>query len=111
MKENEEAKEAKEMIADIIAEYRADADKMDCGGLYQPTTIYVRQLLNRIEAALEREREASEDETIVKSCNTCKHFMRKRKWCRVHDYSPHDPSTLPLVWPNGPCPQWECKYV
>lgn len=45
-----------ETIADIVAEYRSDADKMDCGGLYQPTTIYVRQLLNRIEAAWKRER-------------------------------------------------------
>ena len=59
-----EAKEAKETIADIVAEYRDDADKMDCGGLYQPTTIYVRQLLNRIEAA--RKREAEKIERIVR---------------------------------------------
>ena len=49
-----------EMTADIIAEYRADADKMDCGELYQPTTIYIRQLLNRIEAARKRESESIE---------------------------------------------------
>ena len=39
-----------------IAEYRADADKMDAHELPQPTTQYLRILLDRIEAARERER-------------------------------------------------------
>lgn len=99
-----------ESLNEVIAEYRNDADAMDRGELYQPTTEYLRRLLDRVEAAVDREREANEDETLVKSCNTCKHFTRKRKWCRVHDYSPCDPSKLPLIWPNGPCPQWVCKY-
>lgn len=92
-----------ETIPEIVAEMRER-----CIDEKHSPTLW--PYLDRIEAAWEREREASEDETLVKSCNTCKHFMRKRKWCRVHDYSPHDPSTLPLIWPNGPCPQWECKY-
>lgn len=50
----------KETIEDIVAEYGADADKMDCGELYQPTTIYIRQLLNRIETAWKREAEKIE---------------------------------------------------
>ena len=60
-----EAKEAKETMAEILAEYRADADKMDCDELYQPTTIYIRQLLNRIEAAWEREAKAIATENAV----------------------------------------------
>lgn len=60
-----EEKESKETIAEILAEYRADADKMDRGELYQPTTIYIRQLLNRIEAAWEREAKAIATENAV----------------------------------------------
>lgn len=60
-----EEKESKETIAEILAEYRADADKMDRGELYQPTTIYIRQLLNRIEAAWERETKAIATENAV----------------------------------------------
>ncbi len=109
-----------ETIADIVAELRIESKKVrtvirpDGYGDYEEITLegnpHIKNLADRIEAAWEREREASEDETLVKSCNTCKHFTRKRKWCLVHDYSPHDPSTLPLIWPDGPCPQWECKY-
>lgn len=43
-----------ETMADIIAEYRADADAMDKGELYQPTTQYLRILLDRIEASARR---------------------------------------------------------
>lgn len=45
----------RETHAAVIAEYRADADKMDARALYQPTTEYVRKLLDRLEAAHERE--------------------------------------------------------
>lgn len=94
-----------ETIADIVSAMRNGTiprHRTD----HELLTLYA----DRIEAAWKRERDSSEDETLVKSCNTCKHLTRKRKWCRVHDYSPHDPSKLPLIWPNGPCPQWECKY-
>jgi hypothetical protein len=117
MSENEK----RETLADIEAELRelSRSGELATGASYcepQPTVygkpigIYFSEIADRIEAAWKREREASEDETLVKSCNTCKHFQLKRKWCRVHDYSPCDPSKLPLIWPNGPCPQWECKY-
>lgn len=51
--ENEEKRDA---LADILAEYRNDADAMDRGELYQPATEYVRNLLDRIVAAWKRER-------------------------------------------------------
>ena len=41
--------------ADILAEYRHDCDQMDAGYLYQPTSKYLRILLDRIEAAHRRE--------------------------------------------------------
>lgn len=44
-----------ESLNEIIAEYRNDADAMDKGELYTPTTEYVRRLLDRIKAACERE--------------------------------------------------------
>lgn len=47
--------EKRETHAAVIAEYREDADKMDACALYQPTTEYVRKLLNRLEAAHRRE--------------------------------------------------------
>jgi len=97
-----------ESIESIVAEMRRRIAVKMSDAWY--TQVEWRNLCDRIEAAWKREREASEDETLVKSCNTCKHFQLKRKWCRVHDYSPCDPSKLPLIWPNGPCPQWECKY-
>lgn len=40
----------------LIAEYRADADKMDAHELPQPTTQYLRIMLDRLEAANRRER-------------------------------------------------------
>ena len=55
MSENENEK--RKTVADILAEYRNDADAMDRGELYQPTTEYLRRLLDRIKAAWERERE------------------------------------------------------
>jgi hypothetical protein len=57
--EREMAKE-RETLADIVTEYRNDADAIDSGELYQPTTEYVRRLLDRIEEALKRERERDE---------------------------------------------------
>ena len=101
-----------ESLSDIVAEMRTRSRELKQAWGEKPDG--VENMLDiwadRIEAAAKRECEASEDETLVKSCNTCKNFTRKRKWCRVHDYSPSDPSKLPLIWPNGPCPQWECKY-
>lgn len=109
-----EENEKRESVADIVADIRERAYNATRHGERTTDNYAVSELLesiaDRIETAWKREREASEDETLVKSCNTCKHFTCKRKWCRVHDYSPHDPSKLPLIWPNGPCPQWECKY-
>ena len=55
MKENENEK--RDTIENVLAEYRNDADAMDRGWLYQPTTEYLRRLLDRIEAAWKRERE------------------------------------------------------
>ena len=49
-----------ETLADIVAEYRNDADAMDSGELYQPTTEYLRRLLDRLEAAWKLERERDE---------------------------------------------------
>lgn len=104
-----------ESIDSILAEWRDALRNENPWGENDTRTAWINSgsilaYLDRLEAAWKREREASEDETLVRSCNTCKHFQRKRKWCRVHDYSPCDPSKLPLIWPNGPCPQWECKY-
>lgn len=99
----------KETVKNILAEMRKNMNPngtAECQYLESD----ICTLADRIEAAYMREREAEENETLVKCCNTCNHFQRKRKWCRVHDYSPCDPSKLPLIWPNGPCPQWECKY-
>lgn len=48
--------DTQETGAEVIAEYRADADKMDAHNLPQPTTQYLRIMLDRLEAALERER-------------------------------------------------------
>ena len=50
-----------ETIEALIAEYRADADKMDAHELPQPTTRYLRILLGRLEAAHRREMKESED--------------------------------------------------
>lgn len=47
---SESEQEKRETLADIVAEYRNDADAMDRGELYQPTTEYLRRLLDRIEA-------------------------------------------------------------
>ena len=63
MKDNENEK--RETVADILAEYRNDADAMDRGWLYQPTAEYVRRLLDRIEAAWKREREAVEADALA----------------------------------------------
>lgn len=41
-------------IEALIREYRADADKMDAHELPQPTTGYLRVLLNRIEESCRR---------------------------------------------------------
>lgn len=49
-----------ETLADILAYYRADLPKMTSGELYHPTPEYVRILLDRIEAAAERERKANQ---------------------------------------------------
>jgi hypothetical protein len=57
MMASENENEKRETLADIVAEYRNDADAMDNGELYQPTTEYVRRLLDRIEAAWKRERD------------------------------------------------------
>lgn len=43
-----------ETIEVLIAECRADADKMDAHELPQPTTGYLRVLLNRIEESCRR---------------------------------------------------------
>lgn len=43
-----------ETIADIVAEYRADADNMDAHELPQPTTQYLRIMLDRIEKLCRR---------------------------------------------------------
>lgn len=48
--------DTQETGAEVIAEYRADADKMDSHELPQPTTQYLRIMLARIEVALRRER-------------------------------------------------------
>lgn len=53
---SENVQEKRETLADIMAEYRADADAMDRGGLYKTTTEYVRRMICRISAAVERER-------------------------------------------------------
>lgn len=42
----------------LIAEYRADADKIDAHELPQPTTQYLRIMLDRLEAVKKRERYA-----------------------------------------------------
>lgn len=54
---SENVHEKRETLANIMAEYRADADAMDRGGLYKTTTEYVRRLICRISAAVTRERE------------------------------------------------------
>ena len=43
-----------ETIEALIAEYRADADKMDAHELPQPTTQYLRIMLDRIEKLCRR---------------------------------------------------------
>lgn len=43
-----------ETIEALIAEYRADADKMDAHELPQPTTGYLRIMLERIEKLCRR---------------------------------------------------------
>lgn len=49
-----------ESLNEVIAEYRNDADAIDRGELYQPTTEYVCRLLDRIEAAWKRDEERDE---------------------------------------------------
>ncbi len=47
-----------ESLSDIVAEYRRDYEDMKAKRLYLPTAEYLRRLLERIEAALKRERAA-----------------------------------------------------
>lgn len=60
--ESENGQEKRKTLDDIIAEYRYDADAMDLGSLYKATTEYVRRLICRIAAAVERER----DEVVLR---------------------------------------------
>ena len=48
--------DTKEATKALIAEYRADADKMNAHELPQPTTQYLRIMLDRLDAAHRRER-------------------------------------------------------
>ena len=73
-REEQERARSRETVADIVAEYRSDADAMDCGQLYQPTTEYLRRLLDRIEAAWKREREGD------------KRLLFRLLWFDVDDY-------------------------
>ena len=64
-REEREMAQERKTLADVLAEYRNDADAMDRGKLYQPTTEYVRRLLDRIEAAWKRESRAIATEHAV----------------------------------------------
>lgn len=101
--------------AEIIAEYRHDADAMDRRDLYQPTTQYLRKALDRLEAAWKRERqmiidEANDDTALVKNCATCKHYCRNKKYCPAQDTVNVNPDILP-IFRTGPCDKWKCKYT
>lgn len=74
-----------ETIAAVIAEYRDDANKMDACALYQPTTEYVRKLLNRLEAAHKRELEEARREPST--WGGCVAEYQKRK--EAGEYGPY----------------------
>jgi hypothetical protein len=99
-----------ESVNDCVSFLRLLPDRMEGFGDDGALIVFrPRKMAEVLEAS--RLRDSDDDnETLVKSCNTCKNYTRKRKWCRVHDYSPSNPSPLPLIWPYGPCHQWECKY-
>ena len=51
--------------ADIIAEYRSDADETEEKGFYEKSTCYIRKLLDRLEAAHKREVATTENSSAV----------------------------------------------
>lgn len=60
--------EKQETTAALIAEYHADADKMDAHELPQPTTQYLRIMLARFDAAHRRETATAEKSSAVGDC-------------------------------------------
>lgn len=75
-----ETNERREIVADIVVEYRADMDAVDRGDLPLPTTGFVRILLDRIEAAWKHEKASIEaDALAVGGVVEAAHELSKRR--------------------------------